>query len=198
MQNPRTNFTDRSETMSLKRFSRAGLIALAGAMLLGIALSVPTFHSSYAQAPAATNPPAATAPAPDAAAPAALASRCRAASLRRRQGDGKLHAEFGRHRLDADLDGHRADDDHSGAGAVLRRHGPQEERRRHHHDEFCHHLPDQHSVAVLHLQHGVPRRHAVHRRARSRVSAEHDQQHLQQRGRGAEHRHAQFAGADNS
>ena len=57
--------------MSLKRFSRAGLVALAGAMLLGIALSVPTFHSSYAQAPAATNPPAATAPAPDAAAPAA-------------------------------------------------------------------------------------------------------------------------------
>src|SRR6202042_3170215 len=55
--------------MSLKRFSRAGLIALAGAMLLGLALSVPTFHSSYAQAPAATNPPAA--PAPDAAAPAA-------------------------------------------------------------------------------------------------------------------------------
>src|SRR5580704_4914990 len=58
-------FTDRSETMSLKRFTRAGLVALAGAMLLGIALSVPTFHSSYAQAPAAT------APAPDAAAPAA-------------------------------------------------------------------------------------------------------------------------------
>src|SRR5580704_2075796 len=62
--------------MSLKRFSRAGLIALAGAMLLGIALSVPTFHSSYAQAPAATNPPAATAPAPDAAAPDAGPAAC--------------------------------------------------------------------------------------------------------------------------
>src|ERR1700682_691714 len=67
----RTNSTDRSETMSLKKFSRAGFVALAGALLLGLALSVPTFHSSYAQAPAATNPPAATAPAPDAAAPAA-------------------------------------------------------------------------------------------------------------------------------
>src|ERR1700729_2074184 len=68
-----TKSTDRSETMSLKKFSRAGLVALAGAMLLGLALSAPTFHSSYAQAPAATNPPAATAPAPDAAAPAAPA-----------------------------------------------------------------------------------------------------------------------------
>ena len=60
--------------MSLKRFSRARLWALAGAILLGLALSAPTFHSSYAQAPAATNPPAATAPAPDAAAPAAPAA----------------------------------------------------------------------------------------------------------------------------
>jgi Amt family ammonium transporter len=61
--------------MSLKKFSRAGLLALAGAILLGIALSVPTYHASYAQAPAAT-PPAATAPAatpaPDTA-PAAAA-----------------------------------------------------------------------------------------------------------------------------
>ncbi len=53
--------------MSLKTFSRARLLALAGAILLGLALSAPTFHSSYAQAPAATAP----APAPDAAAPAA-------------------------------------------------------------------------------------------------------------------------------
>jgi Amt family ammonium transporter len=51
--------------MSLKTFSRARLLALAGAILLGLALSAPTFHPSYAQAPAAT------APAPDAAAPAA-------------------------------------------------------------------------------------------------------------------------------
>src|SRR5580658_10124696 len=63
-----TNSTDRSETMSLKKFSRARLLALAGAILLGLALSAPTFHSSYAQAPAAT------APAPDAAAPAAPAA----------------------------------------------------------------------------------------------------------------------------
>src|SRR6202008_1520694 len=51
--------------MSLKTFSRARLLAFAGAILLGLALSAPTFHSSYAQAPAAP------APAPDAAAPAA-------------------------------------------------------------------------------------------------------------------------------
>jgi Amt family ammonium transporter len=62
------NSTDRSETMSLKTFSRARLLALARAILLGLALSAPTFHSSYAQAPAAT------APAPDAAAPAAPAA----------------------------------------------------------------------------------------------------------------------------
>src|SRR5580700_2705508 len=68
MKNPRTNSTDRRENMSLKRFSRAGLLALAGAILLGLALSAPTFHSSFAQAPAAT------APAPDAAAPAAPAA----------------------------------------------------------------------------------------------------------------------------
>src|SRR6266481_5168647 len=54
--------------MSLKKFSRARFLALAGAMLLGLALSAPTFHVSYAQAPAAT------APAPDAAAPAAPAA----------------------------------------------------------------------------------------------------------------------------
>ena len=54
--------------MTLKNFSRAGLVALACGILLGLVLSVPTFHSSYAQAPAATPAPAA---APAAAAPAA-------------------------------------------------------------------------------------------------------------------------------
>jgi ammonium transporter, Amt family len=52
--------------MRLKMFSRAGLFALALTMLLGIGLSAPTFHSSYAQAPAATD----QAPAAAAAAPA--------------------------------------------------------------------------------------------------------------------------------
>jgi Amt family ammonium transporter len=52
--------------MRLKIFSRAGLFALALTMLLGIALSAPTFHPSYAQAPAATD----QAPAAAAAAPA--------------------------------------------------------------------------------------------------------------------------------
>ena len=56
--------------MSFTKFSRAGLLALAATILFGIVLSAPTFHASYAQAPAATAP--APAPAP-AAAPAAAA-----------------------------------------------------------------------------------------------------------------------------
>jgi Amt family ammonium transporter len=56
--------------MSLKKFSRAGLIAFAGAVLLGIVLSVPTYQASYAQTPA---PAAATPAAPDAAAAPAAA-----------------------------------------------------------------------------------------------------------------------------
>jgi ammonium transporter, Amt family len=50
----------------MKIFSRAGLLALALTVLLGMALSTPTFHSSFAQAPAATD----QAPAAAAAAPA--------------------------------------------------------------------------------------------------------------------------------
>jgi Amt family ammonium transporter len=51
--------------MSFKKFSRAGLVALAAAILFGIALSLPTSHVAYAQAPAAA---ADTAAAPAAAA----------------------------------------------------------------------------------------------------------------------------------
>ena len=50
--------------MLLKLFSRAGLVALASVILLGIVLSVPTYHAAYAQAPAAAPAPAAAAPAP--------------------------------------------------------------------------------------------------------------------------------------
>ena len=40
---PRTSIsTDRSDIMTLKTFSRAGLLALAGALALAIVLSVPT------------------------------------------------------------------------------------------------------------------------------------------------------------
>jgi Amt family ammonium transporter len=62
--------------MTSKKFSRAGLLALAGAILFGIALSLPTFHSSYAQAPAAPSAAPSTAPAPatPTAAPAAEAT----------------------------------------------------------------------------------------------------------------------------
>ena len=63
--------------MPLKRFSRAGLVALAATIVLGFALSLPAFHTSYAQAPAAA--PAATA-AP-AAAPAATPPACDAKTL---------------------------------------------------------------------------------------------------------------------
>src|SRR5271156_1316217 len=52
--------------MSLKKFSRAGLLALAGAILLGIVLSAPTFHASYAQAPVAVAAAAAAPPSCDA------------------------------------------------------------------------------------------------------------------------------------
>jgi Amt family ammonium transporter len=51
----------------------AALSALAGAMLLGVLLSAPTFEASYAQAPAATAPAPATTP-PSATAPAAPAA----------------------------------------------------------------------------------------------------------------------------
>ena len=163
--------------MTFKKFSRAGLVALAGAILLAIVLSLPTFHGSYAQTPATTAAPAT----PAAAAPAAAEAAPPACDS---QDAREMHAQFGRHRLDAHLDGHRADDDHSGPGPVLRRHGAQEERRRHGDDELRHHLPDQHPLAVLHLQPGVPQRHAVHRRVRSRRPAGHRQRHLQgRRGR---------------
>jgi Amt family ammonium transporter len=61
--------------MTLKTFTRAGLLALAGAVVLAVVLSMPTFHASYAQTTAApvTTPPAATpqVPAPAEAAPPA-------------------------------------------------------------------------------------------------------------------------------
>jgi ammonium transporter, Amt family len=62
---------DRSEIMTLKKLSRAGLLALAGAIALAILLSVPTFHVAYAQTPETTAPAAATAAAPAEAVPPA-------------------------------------------------------------------------------------------------------------------------------
>jgi ammonium transporter, Amt family len=59
---------DRSEIMTPKTFSRAGILALAGAILLAIVLSLPAFHAASAQ-----TTPAAPAAAPAAAAPAAEA-----------------------------------------------------------------------------------------------------------------------------
>jgi Amt family ammonium transporter len=60
--------------MSLRKFSRAGLLAFAAALLFGVALSLPTYHASYAQtptaAPAASTTPEAAAPAPAATPPA--------------------------------------------------------------------------------------------------------------------------------
>jgi Amt family ammonium transporter len=53
--------------MTCKKFSRAGLVALAIGILVGFFLSLATFDGSYAQAPAAT--PAAPAEAPAAAPP---------------------------------------------------------------------------------------------------------------------------------
>ena len=50
--------------MTFKRFSRAGLLALAGALLLAILLSVPTFHSAIAETAADAPAAAAAAAAP--------------------------------------------------------------------------------------------------------------------------------------
>jgi Amt family ammonium transporter len=63
--------------MTLKKSSRAGLLALALGILLGLFLSVASFDASYAQAPA--TPPAAAAPAA-APAPAAPPPTCDAAA----------------------------------------------------------------------------------------------------------------------
>src|SRR6478735_1845000 len=57
--------------MTLKKFSRAGLVALAGAVLLAIVLSLPTFQGSYAQTSTTTEAPATPAAAAPAAAEAA-------------------------------------------------------------------------------------------------------------------------------
>ena len=42
--------------MTSKKLSRAGLLALAGAILLAIVLSLPTLHASYAEDAPATAP----------------------------------------------------------------------------------------------------------------------------------------------
>ena len=58
--------------MTLKKSSRAGLVALAFGILLGLFLSVATYDASYAQAPGScgARPPAAAPPAPAAPPPA--------------------------------------------------------------------------------------------------------------------------------
>jgi len=66
--------------MSLRKFSRAGLLALAAALLLGVALSLPTYRAAYAQAPAAA-PAVPTTPEASAAAPAATPPACDAKTL---------------------------------------------------------------------------------------------------------------------
>src|SRR5215470_2979000 len=63
--------TDRSNTMTFKRLSRAGLIALALGFILAAFASVLVADTSFAQAPAATTEAApAAAPAAEAAPPA--------------------------------------------------------------------------------------------------------------------------------
>jgi Amt family ammonium transporter len=60
--------------MTLKKTSRAGLLALALGVLLGLFLSVASFDASYAQAPAPGAAPAAAAPATPPAPPPACAN----------------------------------------------------------------------------------------------------------------------------
>jgi ammonium transporter, Amt family len=66
----------RSEIMTLTIFSRAGLAALAAAMLLGIVLSLPAFQSSHAQAPAPSAPAATAAVAAPPACDAKTLEKC--------------------------------------------------------------------------------------------------------------------------
>src|SRR6516165_2507287 len=57
--------------MTFKKFARAGLVALAGAVVLAVAPSLPTFQRSYAQTSTTEAPKAPAVAAPAAAAPAA-------------------------------------------------------------------------------------------------------------------------------
>ena len=83
----------------------------------------------------------------------------------------KAQARHRRHRLDADLHGTGADDDHSGPGAVLWRHGAQEERAGHGDAELRHHLPDLGAVADRRLQPGLHARQHHHRRVEPHLHA---------------------------
>ena len=117
------NNTDRSKTMTLKKSSRAGLLALAFGILLGLFLSwrrmtLPTLRRRPPRRRTGGRAGNARSTA------AGLRQRPRSEEGRARE----VHAEFGRHRLDADLGRAGADDDHPGPRPVLRRHGPQEER----------------------------------------------------------------------
>ena len=60
--------------MTSKRLSRAGILALAFGLLLGLFLSMGAFNASYAQTPAPSAAPAAAAPAAAAPAPATAAT----------------------------------------------------------------------------------------------------------------------------
>jgi Amt family ammonium transporter len=62
--------------MTSKKFSRAGLLALLGAVALAMFLSLPTFHASYAQTPAATAAAPAAAEAPPPACDAKTLTNC--------------------------------------------------------------------------------------------------------------------------
>ena len=62
--------------MTSKKFSRAGLLALLGAIALAMFLSFPTFHASYAQTPAATAAAPAAAEAPPPACDAKTLTNC--------------------------------------------------------------------------------------------------------------------------
>src|SRR5271163_664274 len=62
--------------MTSLKISRAGLLALAGAILLAIVLSLPTLHSSYAEDAPAAAPAAAAPPACDGNAKPAILENC--------------------------------------------------------------------------------------------------------------------------
>ena len=121
--------------MTLKKSSRAGLVALAFGILLGLFLSVASFDASYAQAQAPAAAPAAAPPAPAAPPPAcandpdpkkAVLEKCTPNS-----GDTAWMLTSVALVLMMTI---------PGPWPVLRRHGAQEERRRHGDDELRRHL----------------------------------------------------------